>query len=708
MASSDEARRQFSGVNNGSRQGSATPFPNVPTFNPSARVPYGPGLSTSGPDSYPAWAQELMVTLDPRASRASSVFSTRTITSISTDHNESSNSNDGIYAGGRHWGGHSGYVPPDHTQSAQTFYGDATPGLQRHPDGHRLLSPQVIAARDFTGPELHPTQAELAVPDMDLPLSDNAVGVSRNPSFTPGKETISVKKHNKSSSVSSVTSASRTVSPGSPSYPPLRRSGGIKLRVVTTPGQTANDSSPMSPGSDMWSRSSDSRLPSAEPDAEPQSPAYFGKGSTGTFPSSEDLGGKIPRTPELSPRSVRAREPSSGRNERLFHRPVSPGTTQHLRTEPVPHDSGIALSRDSTPQSMVLNSPVQIDEAVVGVQPPPAMDSENDLSIHYSRIVRTLDQSHQKEMQEREEVIRGLARTILDLKTELVRAQHQVRIVKSPVPVLRKEDTPEAKSFSFPPLKLRHVSTLRRAIERRAEKLSLKSNSNSHPEKHYAALASASGDRDLNPAPGIDPNPNLQAENEGLKGMLCASQAKIESLELELRELRESLMIWTNRPGNTRPQQQDDTEDEHKKAIEHTREEVNKKWESRWKMDHEQLLDRMRRIENESQRLIKSAVEERDEEWAVTWAKKNAYLLTRLKDKEVEIKELKSAEARKEEGHEAQIKALEKRLAAEEHHTSILQEMLLGLETQHAKTKSELQDLRSKGRVPNQIPSLSP
>jgi hypothetical protein len=191
--------------------------------------------------------------------------------------------------------------------------------------------------------------------------------------------------------------------------------------------------------------------------------------------------------------------------------------------------------------------------------------------------------------------------------------------------------------------------------------------------------------------------------------MLCASQATIGNLELEVRELQQNLEAWTSGSRNLELRQnQGDTEGEHQKTIERARDEVNKKWEARWETNHEQLLDRMRRIENESQRLIRNAVEERDEEWAVVWTKKNAYLLTRLKDKEAEIKELKSAETRRDEGYEEQIKALGKRLAAEEHHTSVLQEMLLGLETQHAKTKSELQDLRCKGRTPNQISSLSP
>ncbi|KAI9777619.1 MAG: hypothetical protein M1839_008673 [Geoglossum umbratile] len=678
--------------------------------------------SISGSDSFSLWVREPSVSLDPRISRASSIISTHTKTSISTDptdHNDDNDSSDEAHGGERHWAGQDGQVVSiHHTDSRLTAYGDT---IRTYSDEQLSQSPQPFSVRGSSSPELPPSQTEPAVPGMDLPPSDT-VGVSRNPSFTPGKETISVKKHRESGSYSGATSAPRTSSPGSPSNTPLRRSGGIKLRVVTSTGQIGNAASPVSPNSVVSSRSAGSRLRSAgmEVDQEPHSPAYFGKGATGIFPSPTDLReivggfgkvdlgeGKILRTPELSPHNMRAGDVSNRRNEGPTS--VSPGAAWRSKPEPVPANSGTGFSKRETPQPVLVpKSPVHIDDAVVGVQSPPPMESENDLSIHYSRIVRTLDQSHQKEMREREEVIRGLARTILDLKTELVRAQHHVRTAEGPSTTLYKEDTPDAKAFSFPPLKLRHLRTLKRATERRAEKLNKKQNAKGHKEKQGAASASGGVDRAPDPTSGVDLKSNFQAENEGLKGMLVASQAKIESLELEVRELRQNLELWTNRCQNLElRQKQGNAEHEQKiiATIERTREEVNTTWEARWKTNHEQLLDRMRRIENDSQRLIKSAAEERDEEWAVTWAKKNAYLLTRLKDKEAEIKELK---ARKDDGHEAQLKALEKRLAAEEHHSSILQEMLLGLETQHAKTKSELQDWRNKGRAPNQTPSVPP
>ncbi|KAI9858175.1 MAG: hypothetical protein M1813_007824 [Trichoglossum hirsutum] len=722
MSNSDEFNRQLGGANGRNRQGSATSSSTNPALNPSTRILYGPGspmasrnASISGPDSYSVWAREPMVALNPRASRASSIVSTRTKTSISTDHNDGYNGNEETHGSEGDWDRLDGRsVPIIHTNLRQASYGDTTPGPQRYPNEYPPLPSQVIATGDITDPDLPQAQAGPTGPDL-----------ARNPSFTPGKETISVKKHKKSSSISSTTSASRTESPGSPSNPRLRRSGGIKLRVVTSTGQTANGISPASAGSDLWPRSAESRVPSAgaEIDHEPNSPAFIGPTATGIFPSPRDLSdidggyakvnireGKAIRTSELPPHNMRASDPSNSRNGRPSRGSVSPGATRRPRHGPIPHDSSSSLPKNEDLQpTLVPESPVQIDDNIIGVQPPPTMDSENDLSIHYSRVVRTLDQTHQKEMREREEVIRGLARTILDLKAELGRAQHQVQMVKVTAPILQEEDTPEARAFSFPPLKLRHITTLRRAIEKRAAKLNQGSSSNRHVEKKPTTSISDGGGHTINLSSRVDPNLNFQVENEGLKGVLYASQAKIESLELEVRELQKSLEIWTNRSNNPKPQQkQDDIEREHKEAIERTREEVNKIWESRWKTNNEQLLDRMRRIESESQRLIKSAVEERDEEWAVTWAKKNAYLLTRLKDKEVEIRELKSTEARKDEGHEAQLKALEKRLAAEEHHTSILQEMLLDLETQHARTKSELQDLRCMGRVPNQISLPSP
>ncbi|KAH0551771.1 hypothetical protein GP486_007012 [Trichoglossum hirsutum] len=719
MSSSDEARRQLGGVNGGNRQGSAASFSANPVLNPPTRILYGPGspmasrnASVSGPDSYSVWAREPMVALTPRASRASSVVSTRTITSISTDHNDGCNGNEEANGSEGDWGRLDGHlVPINHTNLRQASYGDTISEPQGYPNEHSSLTPQETGAGDPTGADLPQSQTGSTGPDL-----------SRNPSFTPGKETISVRKRPESSSYSSPTSASRTESPGSPSNR-LRRSGGIKLRVVTSTGQAANGVSPASAGSDLWPRSAESRVHSAEADLDhaPHSPTFIGRAATGIFPSPRDLSdinggyakvnlqeGKAKRTSELPPHNTQARDSSNSRNERGSYRSFSPGATRRPRHGPISHDSGTNLSGNEDTQPILApRSPVQINGN--GVQPSPAMNSQNNLSIHHSQTARMLDQTYQKEMRERDEVIRGLTRTILDLRAELGRTRDQVQTAKATAPILLKEDTPEARAFSFPPLKLRHITTLRRAIERRAEKLNLGSGSNSHTKKQPTASVSDGGGRTANLPSRINPNLNLQAENEGLKGMLCASQAKIEGLELEVRELQKNLEFWMNRSDNPEPRpNRDDAEREFKEAIGRTREEVNMIWESRWKSNNEQLLDRMRRIENESQRLIKSAVEERDEEWAVTWAKKNAYLLTRLKDKEVELKELKNAEARKDEGHEAQVKALEKRLAAEEHHTSVLQEMLLDLETQHARTKSELQDLRCMGRAPNQVSPLSP
>jgi hypothetical protein len=711
-STSSEVRRQFEIFHGGNGRPSSSSFSGIPALNPSTRLLHGPlhsagspmvsqNASSSGSDSPFPWVREPSISLDPRASRASSIISTHTKTSISTDHNDGHESSDETHGSGRHWAEQGGQVvSTHHTDSRPTTYEGTT---QRYSDEQAPHLPRPTSAEGSASPELPFNQTEPATLDVDLPPSD-AVGVSRNPSFTPGKETISVKKHRESGSHSSAVLAPRTASPGSPSSPPLRRSGGIKLRLVTSTGQTGNSASPVSPGSGVSSRSAGSRLRSTEMevDQEPHSPVYFGTGATGIFPSPAGLReitggfgkvnigeGKILRTQDLSPHHIRARDVSNSGNERPPRTPVSP-------------------KHEAPQQVLVPKSPVHIDEAVVGVRSPPPMESENDLSIHYSRIVRTLDQAHQKEMREREEAIRGLARTILDLKTELVRAQHQVRPAKGPATTLYKEDTPDAKAFSFPPLKLRHLRTLKRATERRAEKLSKKPNAKSHGGEQGVVSPSGSVDRAQDSNSGVDSNLNFRTENEGLKGMLLASEAKIEDLELEVRELRLDLELWTNRCQNLELQRKQDAAEHEQKniaATERTREEVNTTWEARWKTNHEQLLDRMRRIENDSQRLIKRAVEERDEEWAVTWAKKNAYLLTRLKDKEAEVKELKT---RKDEGHEAQLKALEKRLAAEEHHSSILQEMLLDLETQHAKTKSELQDWKSKGRIPNQTPSLPP
>ncbi|KAK2746538.1 hypothetical protein FQN55_005524 [Onygenales sp. PD_40] len=66
-------------------------------------------------------------------------------------------------------------------------------------------------------------------------------------------------------------------------------------------------------------------------------------------------------------------------------------------------------------------------------------------------------------------------------------------------------------------------------------------------------------------------------------------------------------------------------------GIEKAKNEVEDLWEMRWKHRDRHLMERMRRIEVESQVLVERAVAERDEEWAGEWAERNRLLLERLR-----------------------------------------------------------------------------
>ncbi|KAJ9379370.1 hypothetical protein DTO063F5_7253 [Paecilomyces variotii] len=54
-----------------------------------------------------------------------------------------------------------------------------------------------------------------------------------------------------------------------------------------------------------------------------------------------------------------------------------------------------------------LGSPVHIEEGYAGAEPPP-MDTENDISIHYTRVIRSIDRDHRRALHERDKELAAM------------------------------------------------------------------------------------------------------------------------------------------------------------------------------------------------------------------------------------------------------------------------------------------------------------
>ena len=106
--------------------------------------------------------------------------------------------------------------------------------------------------------------------------------------------------------------------------------------------------------------------------------------------------------------------------------------------------------------------------------------AENVVAALYRTIIRQLDAGHRsdleakdRELREARDIAAVLARQVVDLKSELLRTKGQTKAMPDPAQIRMRsqEERIESQSFSFPPLKLKHVQTLKGALKRRAEKI---------------------------------------------------------------------------------------------------------------------------------------------------------------------------------------------------------------------------------------------
>lgn len=361
-------------------------------------VPYVPDVPfiTSPVPSYrsnvseneqiPLWAREVTTSLQDRqrASRASSIISTRTKISTNSAPEDARSIDlniDGVYFrinrdGSRITTSDFRDTLPRYSPSfeAEVVNGDCSghghlqnrrndrsattemAGHEAEPLRH-LLPPRVLSYQNSAE---HPSTSQNSSAS-----SVTETGLSRNLSFTPGKDMISVTKR-RAVSQNDVPNSSTIPRKPVDSGSPLRRRNGVRLPTLIT--NLANDQQPQNGGaqhSAVSPMSPHHRYPhSADPTLgndnhsflrTPGSPMFIGRDAPGFFPP-----------PPMIPNST---HPSS-------------------------------LSDDQT--TVGAQSPARLEEGYAETYPPPPMESENDISVHYTRLIRTIDRDHRKALHERD------------------------------------------------------------------------------------------------------------------------------------------------------------------------------------------------------------------------------------------------------------------------------------------------------------------
>ncbi|KAL9115092.1 MAG: hypothetical protein Q9227_000886 [Pyrenula ochraceoflavens] len=428
--------------------------------------PLSPRPSISEHMNLSAWSRNRPPSVHSRTSRASSVRSTRTGVSITTIQDDARSIDLSIGGqsfritrdGSRILTEDQDYLPPYSTTLAHVQEEDldddasstwtAYPGessTETDTEGDSTANSQVLS-QQFTPPssqdsELAPTR-QRSRSDALGHLSSSSLGVSegglhrslssrspkdveRKPSFVAGPETISVDKR-RSVSDGDVMRL-QLESMGTARVPPLKRRNGIRLpKLVVGAGASTSAThgsnaltieSRASPASSRETQSagptfsSGARRGNTEEDnvPTPSSPSFIGRNASGIFPP---------------PMIVLDRGESSTTDELTRLTPTAAGYTLH--------------------------SPVQIEEGFAESHTPPAMDSENDISIHYTRMIRSIDRDYRKALHERDTELAGL-RIRLDEKDTVYRQQLRAR------------------DFQIDDLKLR-IAHLEEDVQRKLEK----------------------------------------------------------------------------------------------------------------------------------------------------------------------------------------------------------------------------------------------
>ncbi|KAI9853717.1 MAG: hypothetical protein M1830_006636 [Pleopsidium flavum] len=204
------------------------------------------------------------------------------------------------------------------------------------------------------------------------PLPDTVAGVSRSPSYNPGKENLSVSWRR--------TSSSSVLTGESPESAKARlpRRNGIRLKLDTrTSGEAfEQDVGSPTPGSGVSSISTRSRYTQ----------------SAGTTP-------------------VRGDDVTDTNAHLLVAKEAADLLTS---TTPSPAE-GSAWDRRLPQAKIIALDPPYNDEGFVETVPPPSMDTEDEIKTHYNRLLRSIDRNYRKELHTRDEDMSKLRERINEI-----------------------------------------------------------------------------------------------------------------------------------------------------------------------------------------------------------------------------------------------------------------------------------------------------
>jgi hypothetical protein len=375
----------------------------------SSSSPSSTSLFSTGSDPIPMpkWAQDESISLHSRTSRASSMVSTSNITSARTSEEETRSARSvDIVLGNRSFHiNRDGskvtsqeddlppYTPPARERMTEISYlVDSDQSSPTTPTGQPSISVNAVPAHDRQGYR----ESHLAPPAMEIRTTDSASSrgiqgseksqtVWRSPSFDPGPETLSVTSKRRAISHGDVPRG-LTQKPNCPLFESrLQRRNGIRLpklftgfpggRLSTTSLPENVQPSSISPSDVHYRHSAGPSFESSNSSSNlPQSPTFIGYNATGKFPLSI-----IPKSKQKSAPALK--QPKSGIG--LVQTSIDTGS--------------------ASPQG-----PIRDEEHYADTDCPPPMDTENDISFHYIRLIRTIDRDHRRALHQRDKDLSGM------------------------------------------------------------------------------------------------------------------------------------------------------------------------------------------------------------------------------------------------------------------------------------------------------------
>ncbi|PGH34496.1 hypothetical protein GX50_02679 [[Emmonsia] crescens] len=204
-------------------------------------------------------------------------------------------------------------------------------------------------------------------------------GVYRSPSFNPGPEKITVVPKGRSSSQGNIPENLHSRYENKDTHHHLRRRNGVRLPRLFT-----------SLTNIKFGGTSDQ-----DQDQDQDSPSPGGHIIQSAGPSFGTYQRKYAQSPVFT-----ARSSTSGYPTPSYSTHLSPDDGVHQRRPSLPIIPMLSLA--------VPQSPVEVEEGHVDIEPPPPMEDENDVSIHYTRLIRSIDRDHRKALHARDKELAGM------------------------------------------------------------------------------------------------------------------------------------------------------------------------------------------------------------------------------------------------------------------------------------------------------------